>query len=67
MKSRLSAIVTGDVQGVFFTIAELFAFSSEALMLAVFVSKAGWRKAVLASLAANAASAAVGLLLAFAL
>lgn len=51
----------------FFVSAEFYAFAAEALILAELFKKEGWRNAVVASAFANAVSAGVGLLLAFAL
>lgn len=49
----------------FFAAAELFAFIAEAVLVMLLIPKTTARKAFLASLAANAASATVGLALAF--
>lgn len=49
----------------YFVVAELFAWLSEALMVKLAFSELPWSRAVLAALAANAVSAGAGLLIAF--
>ncbi len=51
----------------FFVVAELFAWLGEALLVKLLLEKVGWKRALIAALAANAVSAAAGLAVAFVL